>query len=318
LYEAGPSYEDGIGPPITSLKRSFIGTYDVSTTGRSTATLSFTGGSVGFSKFIFYVVSTSELLFMEADPNPCSPSLPPGACSFKGGISGLALQQSGGAFTKTSLNGATVFNLSAAVGQATFDGIGGLTGIEDENDDGGADVPFSGNYTVDDDGLGRGVITLADQQTQSFYLVSPGKAFVVDSCAAIWLPEIDSCPFRIGMFEPQSGEPFGNASISGNYVLETSGGLNNYAFGPDFSPVSGVLTADGNGSLGGVSDNPGGSGIPFVGSYSVDSNGRATLAITPSVGRPSNMVFYLVSPSKAVGIQVDPGATNPAVGIIEK
>jgi hypothetical protein len=58
--------------------------------------------------------------------------------------------------------------------------------------------------------------------------------------------------------------------------------------------------------------------MAFVGSYSVDSNGRAIMMITPSVGGPSNMVFYLVSPSKAVGIQVDPGAANPAVNIIEK
>jgi len=30
------------------------------------------------------------------------------------------------------------------------------------------------------------------------------------------------------------------------------------------------------------------------------------------------MVSYLISPSKAVGIQVDAGATNTAVNIIEK
>ena len=55
----------------------------------------------------------------------------------------------------------------------------------------------------------------------------------------------------------------------------------------------------------------------------VAPNGRSTLTITPSVEAPTKMVFYLVSPSRAVGIPADAGANmlfgaNPTLGVIEK
>jgi hypothetical protein len=83
-------------------------------------------------------------------------------------------------------------------------------------------------------------------------------------------------------------------------------------------PVSGVVIANGAGSLNGTSDESSGAGQSFIGSYSVAANGRAALAITTNVGPPRNMVFYLISLSKAVGIQADAGAANTAAAIIEK
>jgi hypothetical protein len=198
-----------------------------------------------------------------------------------------------------------VFNLTspidAAVGRETFDGAGGLSGTIDANTAGliSSNVAFTGTYTLDDNGLGRGVITITgDRNPKPFYVVSPGRGFVISAGEA-------------GMFEPQTGGPFSNASVSGDYVLGT---LPSVSLS---SPVSGVLTANGTGSLNGTLDGKGGS-KSFTGSYSVAANGRAALPITPSVGPPSNMVFHLISPSKAVGIQVDTAATNAAVNIIER
>jgi hypothetical protein len=60
-------------------------------------------------------------------------------------------------------------------------------------------------------------------------------------------------------------------------------------------------------------------GETFKGSYAVTANGRATLSITPTSGSPSNLVFYFVCPSKAVGVQItDFGPANAAVSVIEK
>jgi hypothetical protein len=178
--------ESGSGTVSAGLRLPFSGVYQVSANGRGTAVFTFTAQDPAFSNFAFYVVSASELLLVETD------TCQSGICTFKGGISGEALQQSGGSFTTASLNGPAVFNLTAArsnatggsvaVGQEIFDGMGNLTGIQDENSSGviTSAHAFSGTYTVDPDGLGRGAIALGGVQ-QSFYLASAGRGFVIDT-----------------------------------------------------------------------------------------------------------------------------------------
>jgi hypothetical protein len=291
------------GTPAADL--SFAGTYAVDTNGRGTAVLTFAGQDPNLSNFSFYVISATELLFIELDNCPS-------VCTIKNEISGFALQQSGGPFSLGSLNGTSVFSLStgsaagsdAVVGLESFDGNGHLGVTSDANNGGviASNMALAGTYTVDNSGLGRGAITLADdQQPKPIYLISPGKAFIIDSKE------------QMGILEPQAGGFFSDVSVAGNYAMGTlSTPLDS------LSDTIGIFTSIGTGSLSGTSDGTGGSGQNFTGTYSVAPNGRATLAITPSVGSPSNVVFYLVSPSKAVGIQVDPGAANPAVNIIEK
>jgi hypothetical protein len=289
----------------------FIGTYStVDANGRATAALTVSGQS-RLSNFVFYLVSGDELLWMQLDGrgNSSSPA-----------IGGTALRQSGGPFSVRSLNGAGVLRLSAGcdtvVAEQSFDGSGKFNGILDE-DSLGSDVcgdlaatssgtltsaaAFTGTYWVDNDGFGRGVIAVSgDQKSYPFYLVSPGKAFIIDSSA------------RAGMFEPQTGGPFSNGSLSGNYFLGTLPLPMNWSAGP----TSGTLTMDGSGSLNGITDGRA-SGLSFTGSYSVAPNGRATSAISSSAGS-STWIFYLISPSKAVGIQVDAGGANAGVRIVEK
>jgi hypothetical protein len=304
--------ESGSGTVSAGLRLSFSGVYQVSAYGRGTAVLTFTAQDPAFSNFAFYVVSASELLFIETD------TCQSGICTFKGGISGEALQQSGGSFTTASLNGPAVFNLTAAginatggrvaVGQEIFDGMGNLTGIQDKNSSGviTSAQRFSGTYAVDADGLGRGEIAQGGVQ-ESFYLASPGRGFIIDTNG-----------FNEGKFEPQSGAPFGapfnDASMSGNFVLGTLP----WPFNWSFSPASGVMSATGSGSLLGTSDCICGSDSNFSGSYSIGGNGRNTVSITTGSGSKTNWVFYLVSSSKAVGIDTDVGTTNSAIRIIEK
>lgn len=303
--------ESGGGSVEPALNLPFTGSYEVSANGRGTAVLNFST-QPGFSNFSFYVVSASELLFIETDA--CVGS---GKCTEKAGISGAALQQSGGPFSTSSLEGTTVLNLtgagvstanggSVAVGLESFDGAGGLVGTRSENNAGVITIgtEFDGNYTVDANGLGRGLITVSgDPEPKPFYLVSPGKGFIIDSNS-----------YEAGEFASQTGGPFANQSISGDYTLGTLPWVFNWAF----SPSCAVMTSDGSGGLRGVSDGHDGTDQSFAGTYNVTSNGEATMVITPQIGTSTNWIFYMVSPSKALGIDVDAGSANIAIAIIEK
>ena len=125
---------------------------------------------------------------------------------------------------------------------------------------------------------------------------------------------MDLGSYEAGSFEPQTGGPFSNASLSGNYVVGTLPWDLNF----EFDPVSGLLAAVGAGNLTGTTDDKGGTGISICGNYSVASNGRTTMRIGNGSGSTSNWVFYPVSPSKAVGIEVTPGTVNSAIRVIEK
>lgn len=297
--------------PAPALDLPFAGTYSVDTNGRGTASFTFSGQDPEFSKFSFYVISASELLFIEVDN--CSGG---GGCSFKGGISGVALQQAGGPFSVSSLNDAAVFYLSGGsasvsnvtVGREIFDGSGNLSGTSDSNNGVGvftSNSAFSGTYFTDTNGLGRGEITLVgDPQPKPFYLVSPGRGFIIDTGSS----------GAAGMFERQIEGPFSNASISGDYVFGTLPPPLNFTI----DPISGAVVANGAGGLSETSDGKGISDRNFTGTYSMAPTGTATVVITPIVGSPSNLVFYFISPSKAVAIHTDSGATDSVVYIIEQ
>jgi Big-like domain-containing protein len=277
----------------------FTGTYSVDGSGRGEATLNISGQPIPLG-LILYVVSSGESLWMDADGS---------------GATGMALQQSGGPFNASSLNGTAVFGAGGftaagndvTVGEVQFDGMGNLSGTNDENYFGLSfpNAPISGTYTVDSNGLGRGVISEGmGPGLSNFYIVSPGRGFIISGNDSL----------ELGAFEPQTGGPFSNASVSGNYALGTLPLLSS----PGTSFASGVLSADGVGNLSGALATKAGTQA-FAGTYSVAANGRTMIAITPTSGSPSTLVFYFVSASKAVGVQMtDFGSADAAVNVIEK
>lgn len=292
---------DLVGFGVSGLQpdQPFTGTYSVDANGRGEATLDISGQSSPLG-LILYVVSSGESLWMDAGGS---------------GATGMVLQQSGGPFTANSVNGTAVFGAAGftvagndvTVGEVQFDGVGNLSGTSDENYFGlsFSDAPITGTYTVDTNGLGRGVINeVKGPGLNVFYLVSSDRGFILSGN--------DSLEF--GIFEPQTGGPFSNASLSGNYAWGTLPLLS--SSGTSF--VSGVLSADGVGSLSGTLTTKAGAQT-FAGTYSVTTNGRTTLSITPTSGSPSNLVFYFVSASKAVSVETTNfGAANAAVNVVEK
>ncbi len=111
-----------------------------------------------------------------------------------------------------------------------------------------------------------------------------------------------------GFVELQSGGPFSGASISGNYI---------FGVAPPAVPASivssGVATSTGGGTLNVTSDESGSFGLALgqaimATGFNVAANGVGT----DSVGD----VIYMLSPTKAVLINVSPSA--PEVFIIQQ
>jgi Big-like domain-containing protein len=289
----------GFGAGGLQSDQPFTGTYSVDASGRGEAMLNISAQPNPLG-LILYVVSSSESLWMHTGGS---------------GVTGMALQQSGGPFNSNSLNGTAVFGAAGftvagndvTVGEVQFDGMGNLSGTNDENYFGLSfpNEPITGTYTVDSNGLGRGAINEVKGPGLSvFYLVSPDRGFILSGN--------DSLEF--GTFEPQTGGPFSNVSVSGNYAFGTLPLLS--SSGTSFA--SGLLSADGVANLSGTLATKAETQA-FAGTYSVAANGRATLSIAQTSGSPSNLVFYFVSPSKAVGVQVENfGPANAAVNVIEK
>jgi hypothetical protein len=277
----------------------FTGTYSVDSTGRGEATLNISGRTNPLG-LILYVVSSNESLWMESGGS---------------GATGTVLQQSGGPFTMSSLNGTAVFGASGytvagndvTVGEVQFDGNGNVSGTNDENYFGlsFSNEPITGTYTVDSNGLGRGVVNESGGPGLSnFYLVSPGRGFIISGN--------DSLEF--GAFEPQTGGPFTNASFSGSYAL----GMLPLLSSSGTSLAFGFLSADGAGNLSETFRTNAGTET-LTGTYSEAMNGRMALSIPPISGSSSNRVFYFVSPSKAVGVQTTNfGPPKASVNVIEK
>jgi hypothetical protein len=233
--------------------------------------------------FDYYQVSPTELLTTSADQT--SATIPM--------VSGLVLQQSG-AFTNASFTGANLLEMSGAavqnavyipdvtLGLFTSDGKGNVTASYDEFK--ASLLPpqtYTATYTV---GATTGRTPITSGGTKAvLYLVSNTKAFVFGADAST----------SSGLVEAQSGSPFTNASLKGNYL----GGTIPW---PVINVVS-LVAADGNGNVQFTSDLSGSTGlmqdVTTAGTYSVAGTGRAALTVA---GDSTPAIFYVVSPTKTV------------------
>src|SRR6266478_4975145 len=275
-------------------KASMTGAYSVVASGRGTAALAITG-VINPVNVSFYVVSRKKLFAMQTDAR---------SATVKGVLSGTIKEQSGGPFHVSSLSGNAVVALqgvsgtdtSVLVGHATANGAGSLSGVTDQNDAGVIvlNQTFSGTYSVDADGLGRGTLTITgDPKVKTIYFEKPNKVFIMDTNTGA----------QFGVAEAQAAGPFSNASVSGNYF-----------FGGAVSSGScSVLTANGAGSTSGG----GCSNFGLSSTYSVATNGRATQTIDINGFDSVPSIFYLISPSDLVAIDVGPGRSS-GITVIEK
>jgi hypothetical protein len=233
----------------------------------------------------YYQVNPAEFLATSADQT--SPTIPM--------VSGVVLQQTG-TFTNASFTGANVLAMTGnalqgpaayvpdvTLGLLTSDSKGNVSASYDEFKT--SLLPpqtYTGTYTVDAT-TGRTPITVSSATKAVLYLVSNTTAFAFGADTST----------SSGLIEAQTGSPFTNASLKGNYL----GGTIPW---PDLHVVS-LAAADGGGNVQFTSDTSGSKGlvsnVMTTGTYSVDSTGRAVVTVT---GDSTPRIFYAVSPTAAV------------------
>jgi hypothetical protein len=300
------------------------GSLSVAASGRGTFSLtvgasgSFPGGTFNFSA---YVVSASEFLFMnigaQSQTNPL--------------FAGSALKQSGG-FSTSSLSANMVLYSTGicstcgsgggpgpqlTIGVVTIPSPGSFSFTADQAS--GATLTssftFVGTYTVDASGRVLIIKTGHTIPGLAVYLVSPNQGFFGSTGTDV----------NLGFAEPQTGGPnFTNASLSGAFSFGTTEKVTQ-----NVSDNSGVAMFDGlnPGTISGTSDMASlGSAAntnTFSQPYSVTNGsgtpGRGT--IMNNGGTNVNLIFYIISPSKIVLINIRGGGgpdPNPPLLIGEK
>jgi len=221
-------------------------------------------------------------------------------------------------------------NPALVAGALTFDGAGTVTGgTLDMNLNSGVEADLSvtsGYYNVGSDQRGCLVITTS-AGTQNYRFSVAGISGGVASTGH--MIDFDSSgPFTTGILRKQTGGPFSNASLNGNYVFGGAS-LQNSAFcaPPCKAALIGVIGLDGNGGVSGGSEDFSQNGvldgnaanttwpatpIPIAsgGTYNVSTSGRATLTFSLGGGTNGDAVLYLVSPGEAFFLSPDPQTGN--------
>ncbi|MFL6438130.1 MAG: hypothetical protein ACJ71Q_11155 [Terriglobales bacterium] len=214
-------------------------------------------------------------------------------------------------FTTQTLSGQYVFAMGGYDGTTTFkatgiftaDGNGNITtGIEDliNGTTVASAIPFSGTYTIDQNGVGTATIVTTNETTiLAFAMESDKKTgdFI----------EHDTNANASGFFTKQDTSV--SSSITGTYVFLVDGNENN--LGP--ASIVGSITADGRGSLTGTEDlNEAGTfspGVTFSGTYSLQPNGRGTASLTNAASVSSSFFLYVVDSNRVLFMESD-GSTN--------
>jgi Putative Ig domain len=269
--------------------------------------------------FDCYFVSPTDIYFVEID----SPTTTSATVYYL--LSGEMIgQQSGYQFQNTSLIGASVAtgtgvntNTSVLAGLLTATSNVSASLSYDENNGGTLAAPsFAGGYTIGSNG--RVAFTWAGTTTPRVavaYLTGPGQGFLLGYDAAA----------TGGMLEQQAGAPFSLPSFQGSYAIGTATledklvpNLVGQVFAL-FTPTPGIL------SLNGTIDEIDPSGAQHTGQAlganvnTLASNGRGTIGTNSPHGFPTNLIFYVVSPSSVRAIPADsnPGNVHPEIILLD-
>jgi Putative Ig domain len=261
------------------------------------------------TQYTFYFVSANDIFLMAITPTDAlDPRL--------GGE--MFLQQPGAAFDATALSGISVAtgsgldgsNATVLAGLLTGDGTSVASVSYDQNDGGAvtANNTATGSYVADPSGNGRMAFTGLGARFAAAYLTGPNQGLLIGSDAAVTYGFLDA---------QTSTAPFTTTSIQGGYTLSAETTLD-----PATLNISGQLNSlNGNGSMTGILDESDNDGTPHtdqtvvIPNYVVGANGRGTMQIGSTIGLPSGMVFYIVSPGSFRGISTDsnPGNEHPEI-----
>ena len=169
---------------------------------------------------------------------------------------------------------------------------------------------FAGTYSVSS--TGRMIYTPTTGSASVFYLVNTNQAFSL----------IGNGGVNSGFFESQSGSPFSTSSASGTYALgpidpENLNGADSVGVAT-FTPATNGLSSIDDGNQSGGS--PGVNQVQSL-TYSVDSTGLGMSPSGCSISATSTtcrMLFYIISPTKAALININPNSTTPKLYLLDQ
>ena len=295
------------------------GNYSVlSATGRGEASLVFQPAQVPqvTLEFVFYIVSSTDAFFVEVDtPDSTHPRL-----------SGEMIQQQPGVvFNSTALSGPGVVSGSGTGASASvFVGLlspcnaGGVCLTYTENNGGTISNPVapfnSGTFSVANNGrvdftTPAGAPTIGPRVVAA-YLTGQSQGFIIGSDAAA----------TTGLLEQQTGgnPNFSSASVFDGYTLGAP--ITADSLVKNIAGQVTAVTVAGNSTISGTLDEADPAGTVNIGSQLTAgftianaATGQGTFTTNAPPGIPTNLVFYIVSPSKLRAVSVDSIDQHPEV-----
>jgi len=293
------------GYPATPL--SFTGgTYNIGSTGRGA--LSFTvpiSGAPITINVVVYVLNATQMYLMSSDAQSATNTL----------FSGFAGQQTGIPYGNSSLAAPSVLFASGQTapggtasrveaGVFTPDGAGNFTFTGDMNSGGSVStLSESGTYSVATNGRVLVTNTGGASPTRVMYIVLSNWGYALSTDGNV----------MIGDSEPQSGQPFTDASLNGNFSFGT---IVPVVAG---SPLTaGEATYDGAGNVSVTFDvNEGGFlsiNNVVTATYAASSSGRV---VTPASGT-TRTVSYITFSGTLISFGATSTDTDPALDVMEQ
>jgi hypothetical protein len=288
----------------------------VSATGRGFAVFDFAPlGSPQVSlQYAFYFVSPTDLFLVSSDPTDTTHPLLAGE---------MILQDPSVKFDQTALSGPSIAtgtgldmtNASAFVGRllAADPACAGLSAVSfvfNQNDGGvnSAPAPVCGTYSVNTNG--RVSFTNLGSRVAAAYLTGQNQGFLIGS----------DTPATVGQIEQQTGAPFSlsphlGGSIQGGYTLSAP-----VTAEKNVKNLLGQLSClTGDGIMTGTVDEiePNGPNtdpnVNLTFTLTDAARGRGIVTTNTAPLLPTNLAFYIVSPSKIRMISTDNGDQHPQV-----
>lgn len=285
----------------------------VTSAGRGVAAFNFApvGNPQVSLQYAYYFVSPTDLFFVSSDLTDATHPLLAGE---------MLLQDPSVRFDQTALSGPSIAtgtgldmaNASVFVGRLlTADpacaGPSPISFVFNQNDGGvnSAPAPVCGTYSVNTNG--RVSFTNLGSRVAAAYLTDQNRGFLIGSDAAA----------TAGMIEPQTGFPFSLSSVQGGYTLSAP-----VTADKNVKNLLGQLSCLlGTGSMSGTVDEIDADGTPHPDTPATltftltdPPRGRGILTTTTNMALlPTNLAFYIVSPSRIRMISTDNGDQNPQV-----
>lgn len=303
LFKNGNADTDDAGTVGTNVT-GVTGAFLVAQNGRGNASISIPGQAS--LNFITYMVTPSDVLFMGFDPLDASHPM----------TTGEAILQTQSSFDASSMSGMSVATMtgqdssgksSVLLAQLSGNGAGSISAAINGNDGGSiTTTSANGTYTVASNG--RVSLSGLGSQMAALYLVSPGYGFLMgqDSAASS------------GLAETQAPGPFTAASFDSYFSFGPPAVGSSWAGGNGTNDFVGSLVSDGVSSISGKVNETAGSdtlnlALTASGNYKVVSSGSGSMSFGSPTQLPSQLVFYLVSPTQLRAISSVPSDTQPMV-----